>query len=146
MSIVWADSFGSYIKWLISGLLVWGEWLTQAKWHFSRVHLEISKVLKIQKACSVAEKNCFVLITWLLNRNFFTFNMALRRMQLFHSVLYALFRSWLIFLQPHGILIIWLVNQKREHQTIVNVILTDKCRTIRKIRGFCESIWRTFFY
>ena len=26
-----------------------------------------------------------------LNRNFFTFNMALRRLQLFHSFLYALF-------------------------------------------------------
>ena len=59
MSNVWADSFGSYIKWLISGLLVWGEWLTQAKWNLSRVHMEIYKILKIQKACSVAEKKLF---------------------------------------------------------------------------------------
>ena len=58
MSNVWTDSFGRYIKWLISGLLVWGEWLTQAKWHLSCVYMEI--FFSLQKACSVAEKRfCF---------------------------------------------------------------------------------------
>ena len=142
MSDVWADSFGRYIKWLISGFLVWGEWLTQAKWHLSRVHMEIPSHFK--KLVVSLKKDRFVLITWLLNRTFFTFNMAPRRLQLLHSFLYALFWSWLIFLQSHEILIIWLVNQKREHQTILNEVLTDRCRTIRKIKGFCESIWRTF--
>ena len=39
-------------------------------------------------------------------------------------------------MQPHKILLIWLVAQKREQQTILNEILTNKCRTIRKKRGF----------
>ena len=39
-------------------------------------------------------------------------------------------------MQPHKILLIWLVAQKREQQTILNEILTNKCRTIRKKGGF----------
>ena len=40
-----------------------------------------------------------------------------------------------ILLQPHGILLIWIVNQKREQQTVLSEILTDRCRTITKIGG-----------
>ena len=39
-----------------------------------------------------------------------------------------------IFLQLHGILLISLVSQKMEQQTILNKILSDRRRTIRKIR------------
>ena len=38
-----------------------------------------------------------------------------------------------ILLQLHGILLISLMNQKREQQTILNEILGDRRRTIRKI-------------
>ena len=37
-------------------------------------------------------------------------------------------------LQLHGILLILLMNQKREQQTILNEILCDRRRTIRKIK------------
>ena len=39
-----------------------------------------------------------------------------------------------ILLQLHGILLILLMNQKREQQTILNEILCDRRRTIRKIK------------
>ena len=39
-----------------------------------------------------------------------------------------------ILLQLHGILLISLMNQKREQQTILNEILCDRRRTIRKIK------------
>ena len=39
-----------------------------------------------------------------------------------------------ILLQLHGILLISLMNQKREQETILNKILCDRRRTIRKIR------------
>ena len=39
-----------------------------------------------------------------------------------------------VSLKLHGILLISLMNQKRELQTILNGILCDRCRTIRKIR------------
>ena len=39
-----------------------------------------------------------------------------------------------ILLQLHGILLISLMNQKREQQTILNEILGDRHRTIRKIK------------
>ena len=39
-----------------------------------------------------------------------------------------------ILLQLHGILLISLMNQKREQQTILNEILCDRRRTMRKIK------------
>ena len=41
---------------------------------------------------------------------------------------------FLIFLQLHGILLISLINQKREQQTTLNEILCDRRRTMRKIK------------
>ena len=42
--------------------------------------------------------------------------------------------AFYILLQLHGILLISLINQKREQQTILNEILCDRRRTIRKIK------------
>ena len=39
-----------------------------------------------------------------------------------------------ILLQLHEILIILLMNQKKEQHTILNKILCDRCQTIRKIK------------
>ena len=39
-----------------------------------------------------------------------------------------------ILLQLHGILLISLMNQKRVQQTILNEILSDRRRTIKKIK------------
>ena len=45
-----------------------------------------------------------------------------------------------ILLQLHGILLIPLMNQKREQQTILNEILCDRRQTIRKIKRQNEKI------
>ena len=88
--------------------------------------------ISVQKAC------CFiVLITWLLSENFYIFNMGSRRLQQFHFTEYSIMNmitAFSILLQLHGILLISLMNQKREQQTILNEILCDRRRTIRKIK------------
>ena len=45
-----------------------------------------------------------------------------------------------ILLQLHGILLILSMNQKREQQTILNEILCDRRRTIRKIKWQNQNI------
>ena len=78
-----------------------------------------------------------VLLKWLLSGNFCIFNMDFRRLQQFHFTVYSIMNmitAFSILLQLHGILLISLMNQKREQQTILNEILCDRRRTIRKIK------------
>ena len=60
-----------------------------------------------------------------------------RRLQQFHFTVYSIMNMITAFstlLQLHGILLLLLMNQKREQQTILNEILGDRRRTIRKIK------------
>ena len=78
-----------------------------------------------------------VLITWLLCGKFYTFIMDSRKFQRFNLTVYSVMNmitAFSILLQLHGILLISLMNQKREQQTILNEILCDRRRTIRKIK------------
>ena len=78
-----------------------------------------------------------VLITWLLSGDFYIFKMDYRRLQQFHFTVCSIIimtTAFSILLQLHGILLISLMNQKREQQTILNEILCDRRRTIRKIK------------
>ena len=51
----------------------------------------------------------------------------------------------LFFFQLHGLLLLWLMNQEKVQQiTFINEILTERSRTIRKIKEFWASISRTF--
>ena len=59
-----------------------------------------------------------------------------RTLQQFHFTAYSIMNmitAFCILLQLHGILLISLMNQKTEQQKILNAILCDKRRTIRKI-------------
>ena len=78
-----------------------------------------------------------VLITWLLSGNFYIFNMDSKRLLQFHFIVCSIMNmitAFSILLQLHGISLISLMNQKREQQTILNEILCDRRRTIRKIK------------
>ena len=60
-----------------------------------------------------------------------------RRLQQFHFIVYSIMNmitAFSILLQLHEILIILLMNQKKEQHTILNKILCDRCQTIRKIK------------
>ena len=60
-----------------------------------------------------------------------------RKLQRFNLTVYSVMNmitAFSILLQLHGILLISLMNQKREQQTILNEILCDRRRTIRKIK------------
>ena len=60
-----------------------------------------------------------------------------RTLQQFHFTAYSIMNmitAFCILLQLHGILLISLMNQKTEQQKILNAILCDKRRTIRKIK------------
>ena len=64
-----------------------------------------------------------VLIMWLLSGNFYIFSMDSRRLQQFHFTIYSvmsMINAFLTLLKSHGISLISLTNQKREHQTILN--------------------------
>ena len=64
-----------------------------------------------------------VLITWLLSENIYIFNMESRRLQHIHFTVYSIMNiitAFSIHLQLHGILLIALINQKGEQQTILN--------------------------
>ena len=64
-----------------------------------------------------------------------------RRLQQFHFTVYnIMITAFSILLQLHGILLIPLMNQKREQQTILNEILCDRRQTIRKIKRQNEKI------
>ena len=63
--------------------------------------------------------------------------MDFRRLQQFHFTVYSIMNmitAFSILLQLHGILLITLMNQKTEQQTVLNVILCNRRRTIRKIK------------
>ena len=64
-----------------------------------------------------------VLIAWVLSGKFYIFNMDSRRLQRFHFTIYSIMNmitAFSVLLQLHGILLISLMNQKREQQTILN--------------------------
>ena len=61
--------------------------------------------------------------------------MGLRRLQQFHFTVYSIMNmitAFSVLLERHGILLISLVNQKREQQTILNEILSNRRQTTRK--------------
>ena len=61
--------------------------------------------------------------------------MDLRRLQQFHFTVYSIMNmitAFSVLLERHGILLISLVNQKREQQTILNEILSNRRQTTRK--------------
>ena len=60
-----------------------------------------------------------------------------KRLLQFHFIVCSIMNmitAFSILLQVHGISLISLMNQKREQQTILNEILCDRRRTIRKIK------------
>ena len=60
-----------------------------------------------------------------------------RRLQQFHFTVYGIMiiiTAVSVLLKLRAISLTLLMNQKREQQTILNGILCDSCRTIRKIR------------
>ena len=64
-----------------------------------------------------------VLITWHFSGNIYIFNMESRRLQQSHFTVYSIMNiitAFSIHLQLHGILLIALINQKGEQQTILN--------------------------
>ena len=63
--------------------------------------------------------------------------MTSRRLQQFNAIAYSVVNVITVFsilLQLHGILLTSLINQKREQQTTLNEILSDRRRIVRKIK------------
>ena len=63
--------------------------------------------------------------------------MTSRRLQQFNAIAYSVVNVITVFsilLQLHGILLTSLINQKREQQTTLIEILSDRRRIVRKIK------------